>query len=100
MTVDDAKLQGLMGRVVGDWAAAFAELLPSRPFSEAKAKLSDVMTDVVHRHHPQVVDRRGGKERMILMAVGDLADVLESFTFGPRSASPTASSSCGCPNWG
>lgn len=59
-------------------------LLPHKRFAEAKSQLSEVMTDVVHRHQPQVVDRHSGKELMLLMALDDLAAMLESFRFDPR----------------
>jgi predicted RNase H-like HicB family nuclease len=42
------------------------------------------MNDVVHRHHPQVVGRHRGKERMLLMGLDDISAVLESFRFEPR----------------
>jgi hypothetical protein len=58
--------------------------LPSRRFAAAKTGLSEVMTDVVHRHHPQVVDRHGGKEQMLLMGRDDVIALLETFRFDPR----------------
>jgi hypothetical protein len=58
--------------------------LPSRPFAEAKTRLSEVMTDVVHGHHPQVIGRHGGREQMLLVGLDDIAAVLESFRFDPR----------------
>lgn len=54
------------------------------PFAEAKTHLSEVMTDVVHRHHPQVIGRHGGREQMLLMGLDDLGAMLESFRFDPR----------------
>lgn len=59
-------------------------LLPSKPFHEAKAQLSDVMSDVVRRHLPYVVDRHRGKERMVLMASDDLLRVLAGFGFSTQ----------------
>jgi predicted RNase H-like HicB family nuclease len=59
-------------------------LLPHTRFAEAKSRLSEVMTDVVHRHQPQVIDRHNGKELMLLMGLADLSALLESFRFDPR----------------
>jgi hypothetical protein len=56
-------------------------LLPCKPFAQAKAQLSDVMSDVVRSHHPYVVDRHQGKEQMVLIAAGDLRRMLERFPF-------------------
>jgi hypothetical protein len=53
-------------------------------FSEAKAKLSDLMTAVVHGHRPKVVDRHHGKEEMVLMGREELIALLEGFTFEPK----------------
>lgn len=59
-------------------------LLPTTPFSEAKSRLSDLMTEVVHRHYPRLVDRHRGKEAMLLMSPDDLARFLSSYRFEPR----------------
>jgi prevent-host-death family protein len=56
-------------------------VLPQRPLSEAKAKLSDVMTEVVHRHQPVLVDRHRGKETMLLMDTESLRPLLAHFRF-------------------
>jgi prevent-host-death family protein len=60
-----------------------AGLIDAHPFSEAKAKLSDLMTAVVHGHRPQVIDRHGGKEEMFLVGRDELLALLESFEFHP-----------------
>jgi hypothetical protein len=53
-----------------------SEALHSTAFSTAKAQLSDVMTDVFHRRRPQFVERRRGKEQMLLVRPDDLAAML------------------------
>jgi hypothetical protein len=58
--------------------------LASIDFSRAKAGLSDVMTQVVHEHAPQIVSRHRGKEEMLLVGTRDLAQFLDSFRFDPR----------------
>jgi hypothetical protein len=61
-----------------------AAILPSKPFDQAQAQLSDVMSDVVRRHHPHVVDRHGGEEQMVLLAAGDLLRLLDGFSFSTQ----------------
>jgi predicted RNase H-like HicB family nuclease len=56
------------------------------PFSDAKARLSDVMTAVVHGHRPKAVGRHRGKEEMFLVGRDELLAVLESFAFEPKVA--------------
>jgi hypothetical protein len=58
--------------------------LPAVEFSEAKAHLSDLMTEVVHSHLPRLVRRHRGKEQMVLLRPDDLAQSLSSFRFAPR----------------
>jgi Antitoxin of toxin-antitoxin, RelE / RelB, TA system len=53
-------------------------------FSEAKAKLSELMSDVVHRHGLRVVDRHHGKEEMVLVSREDVLAMLERFEFEPQ----------------
>jgi len=45
-------------------------------FSPAKARLSDVMTQVFHGHQPQLVSRHRGKEQMLLVRPDDLVAML------------------------
>jgi Antitoxin of toxin-antitoxin, RelE / RelB, TA system len=59
-------------------------VLPTDDFSEAKARLSDLMTAVVHDHQPRLVQRHRGKETMLLVSSEDLARSLSSFRFDPR----------------
>ena len=59
-------------------------LLPSKPFHQAKAQLSDVMSEVVRSHHPFLVDRNRGKELMVLMSAPDLLRMLEGFSFSTQ----------------
>jgi len=61
-------------------------LLTTKGLSEAKATLSDVMTEVVHGHHPVVVDRHRGKETMLLLSEEHLRPLLESFRFEPQAS--------------
>ena len=58
--------------------------LPTVDFSEAKARLSDLMTAVVHDHQPRLVQRHRGKEAMLLVSSEDLARSLSSFRFDSR----------------
>jgi predicted RNase H-like HicB family nuclease len=53
-------------------------------FSEAKTKLSELMTAVVHGHRPKVVDRHHGKEEMVLVGREELVALLEGFRFEPK----------------
>jgi hypothetical protein len=62
------------------------QLLQTKALSEAKAQLSDVMTQVVHHHHPVVVDRHRGKEAMLLFATDDLLPLLAHFRFEPQAS--------------
>ncbi len=55
-------------------------------FSEAKAGLSDVMTDVVREHRPTLVERYRGKEAMLLLGVTDLQPLLEHFRFTTKAS--------------
>ena len=57
--------------------------LPVLDFSEAKARLSDVMTAVTQQHQPRLVRRHHGKESMVLIDAGDLAGFLTAYRFEP-----------------
>ena len=61
-------------------------LIQTRGLSDAKSQLSDVMTEVIHRHHPVVVDRHRGKEAMLLLAPNDLQPLLAHFRFAPEAS--------------
>ena len=61
-----------------------SEPLASVDFSRAKSSLSELMTEVVHRHSPRIVIRHRGKEEMVLVGSHDLALFLDSFRFDPR----------------
>jgi hypothetical protein len=61
--------------------SAMTEPLASLDFSRAKASLSELMTEVVHKHSPRVVSRHRGKEEMVLVGSDDLASFLDSFRF-------------------
>lgn len=58
--------------------------LEHEPFAQAKARLSELMDQVVHGHRLQLIDRHRGKEQAILVSVEDLAMLLEGFAFHPR----------------
>ena len=60
--------------------------LPTRGLSEAKATLSDVMSGVVHRHQPMVIERHGGKEAMLLLGLSDIGPLLGHFRFHTQSS--------------
>jgi hypothetical protein len=59
-------------------------LIETLAFSEAKTKLSELMTSVVHDRRPKAVDRHGGKERMFLLGSDEVVELLESFEFRPK----------------
>jgi predicted RNase H-like HicB family nuclease len=61
-----------------------SSLIETLAFSEAKAKLSDLMTSVVHGHRPKAVDRHHGKEEMFLLGREEVVALLESFEFHPK----------------
>lgn len=65
-------------------AGTATSLLPQEAFAQAKAKLSDLMDQAIHRHRLQVIDRHRGKERAVLVSVDDLGMLLEGFEFHPR----------------
>jgi hypothetical protein len=60
-----------------------ATALPEMDFSRAKAQLSAVMDDVVHKHQPQLIQRKG-REAMLLVRPDDLARWLGSFCLDVR----------------
>jgi hypothetical protein len=55
--------------------------IPSIDFSEAKSRLSDVMSNVVRDHQPRIVSRHRGKESMILLNAEDLVNSLRHYRF-------------------
>ncbi|EQD78169.1 hypothetical protein B1A_02391 [mine drainage metagenome] len=60
------------------------ELTTEIEFTRAKAALSEVMTEVVHRQHPKVIDRNGGRERALLIG-GEVAEAaLAGYRFAPE----------------
>lgn len=60
------------------------ELIETVAFSEAKSRLSDLMTAVVHEHRPKAVGRHRGKEAMFLIGREEVLALLESFEFSPQ----------------
>lgn len=65
-------------------SCAATSYLEHEAFSQAKARLSDLMDQAVHAHRPQLIDRHRGKEQAVLVSVEDLAMLLEGFSFHPR----------------
>lgn len=63
---------------------AATDILPTRGFADAKAKLSDLMSEVVREHRPVVLDRNRGKEEALVMSVEDLRPLLDVFAFNPQ----------------
>lgn len=64
--------------------ATSSTVLETFAFSEAKARLSDLMTAVVHGHRPKVIDRHHGKEEMFLLGRDELLAMLEGYVFNPK----------------
>lgn len=59
------------------------DLIETMGFSEAKSRLSDLMTAVVHERRPKAIGRHRGKEEMFLLGRDELLDLIESFEFRP-----------------
>jgi hypothetical protein len=57
--------------------------LRARPFSEAKAALSELMSDVVRKHQPHLIERNHGRETMALIGAEELATVLGAYSLVP-----------------
>ncbi|MBM3666930.1 MAG: type II toxin-antitoxin system prevent-host-death family antitoxin [Actinobacteria bacterium] len=58
--------------------------LAPQAFAQAKAQLSELMDQAVHRHRLQLIDRHRGKEQAVLVSVADLELLLEGFRFQPK----------------
>lgn len=58
-------------------------VLPGTSISEAKDHLSKVVDEAVHRHRPQLIQRHGESEAM-LIGVEQARELLRSFVFEPR----------------
>jgi hypothetical protein len=68
-----------------DQAARGADpTIHSVSFSEAKAGLSALMTDVVHGGQLELIERHGGKEAALLVSRDDLLALLSGYRFQPR----------------
>ncbi len=76
------------------------ELIPTLDFSPAKARLSDVMTEVFHQHQPTLVSRHRGKEQMLLVRTDDLLAMLPSEPFDVEVAFDPASVTLAVPSLG
>lgn len=60
--------------------------LRTHGFSQAKAHLSDVMSEVVRGHAPALIERHGGKEAMLLLDTELLEPLLEPFAFSTKAS--------------
>jgi hypothetical protein len=60
-------------------------LLPTKHFADAKSHFSDVMTEVVHRHHPLLIDRHRGKEHAVLFGAEEMRAMLAAFRFDTQT---------------
>ncbi len=60
--------------------------LRKHSFSEAKARLSDVMSEVVRDHAPTLIERHNGKEAMLLLDAELLESLLEGFGFSTKAS--------------
>lgn len=58
--------------------------LRTHSFSDAKARLSNVMSEVVRGHAPALIERHGGKERMLLLDTQWLKPLLDPFGFSTK----------------
>lgn len=56
-------------------------IFPSRKAADAKAHLADVMTAAIHGTMPQIIQRRGGKERVVVARPDLMAQALSGFRF-------------------
>lgn len=60
--------------------------LRTRSFSEAKAHLSEVVSEVVRTHAPTVIERHGGREQVVLLDPEALRPLLARFAFTTKAA--------------
>jgi hypothetical protein len=60
------------------------QLLPRRGFADAKAHLSELMTNAVHRHQMFLLDRHHGREQALVVSADDLVALLEPCAFAPK----------------
>jgi Antitoxin of toxin-antitoxin, RelE / RelB, TA system len=58
--------------------------LRSTPVTQAKAQFSALWRDVVSEHRPQLVDKFGGKEAMLLVRREDIVALLDSHLLAPE----------------
>ena len=69
-------------------------IVPTSDFSPAKARLSDVMTQVFHGHQPQLVSRHRGKEQMLLVRPDDLVGCRHDTKYGTTIPAAAAAKPC------
>ena len=61
-----------------------SSLIETLPFSDAKARLSSLMTSVVHDYQPKAVHRHHGKEEMFLVPHEVMLALVENVAFDPQ----------------
>jgi hypothetical protein len=59
------------------------DLVPAHPFSEAKTGLSELMSEVVRKHRPHLIERNHGRETMALIGAEELDTVLRPYSLVP-----------------
>ncbi len=76
------------------------EMIPAVEFSPAKARLSELMTSVVHEHLPRLIQRHGGKEEALLVNPGDLLAMLEHESIKTTASVEGGEFVVSVPSWG
>ncbi len=61
------------------------QVITTHQFTEAKAGLSDLMTDVIRHQRPTLIDRHGGKENMLLLPQALLGLLVADHEFSTRA---------------
>jgi hypothetical protein len=61
-----------------------SSMIETLPFSDAKARLSALMTSVVHDYQPKAVHRHHGKEEMFLVPQEVMRAMVENVAFDPQ----------------
>jgi hypothetical protein len=67
-------------------ATAEEKVFQGVAFTAAKSGLSGLMTEVVHRHRPELIERHGGKEAAVLISREDVVSLLSDHRFRPQIA--------------
>lgn len=80
--------------------ADMVEMIRAVEFSPAKARLSELMTRVVHEHRPQMIQRHGGKEEALLLNPDDLRAMLEGEEIDVLASVDEGEFIVSVPTWG